>query len=165
MILEHTLKNTGKTALETDVFNHNFFMLDAQPTGPDIVVKFPFEAKSGSDWRGPGEVTGKELVYKQELPEKVSVSGAITGFGDTAKDQDFRVENRKTGLGVRQSGTNRFRGCTSGRSAPRSAPSRTSMSASNPASRTAGRRPSSSIESDLPGGDPERGRHDHAGPA
>lgn len=105
MILEHTLKNTGKTALETDVFNHNFFMLDAQPTGPDIVVKFPFEAKSGSDWRGPGEVSGKELVYKQELPEKVSVSGAITGFGDTARDQDFRVENRKTGLGVRQSGS------------------------------------------------------------
>jgi hypothetical protein len=104
LILDHTLKNTGAKALETDTFNHNFFMLDNQPTSSDIVVKFPFDAKSGSDWRGPGEIAGKELVYKQELPEKVQVSGAITGYGSTAKDQDFRVENRKTGVGVRQSG-------------------------------------------------------------
>ena len=104
LVLEHRLKNTGRKPIATSVYNHDFFMLDNQPTSADIVVKFPFEAKSGADWRGPGELAGKELVYKQELPEKVQVSGAITGYGPTAKDQDFRVENRKTGVGVRQTG-------------------------------------------------------------
>lgn len=104
LIIEHTLKNTGTKTLETDTFNHDFFMLDNQPTSPDIVVKFPFEAKSGPDWRGPGALEGKELVYRQELQKGQQVSGAITGYGPTAADHDFRVENRKTGVGVRQTG-------------------------------------------------------------
>lgn len=104
LVLEHSLKNTGKAALETDVFNHDFFMLDNQPTSPDIVVKFPFNAASGPDWRGPGEVRGKEIVYPQELQKGQSVSGEIKGYGPTAADYDFRVENRKTGVGVRQTG-------------------------------------------------------------
>jgi len=104
LVIDHWLKNTGKSTLETDVFNHDFFMLDNQPTSPDITVKFPFEPKSGADWRGPGELAGKELVYKQELPGGVSVSGEIKGYGVTAADQNFRVENRKTGIGVHQTG-------------------------------------------------------------
>jgi len=104
LVLEHSLKNTGKKALDTNVFNHDFYMLDNQPTSPDIVVKFPFDAKSGADWRGPGEVRGKEVVYQQELAKGQSVSGAITGYGATTSDHDFRVENTKTGVGVRQTG-------------------------------------------------------------
>jgi len=101
LVLEHSLKNTGKSTLETDVFNHDFFMLDHQPTGPDIVVKFAFEPKTGADWRGPGGVEGKQIVYREEL-NGPSVNGAITGFGPTKADYDFRVENRKTGVGVHQ---------------------------------------------------------------
>ena len=104
LVLEHSLKNTGKKTLDTDVFNHDFYMLDNQPTSPDIVVKFPFEGQSGPDWRGPGEVRGKELVYRQELARGQSVSGEIKGFGERAADHDFRVENKKTGVGVRQTG-------------------------------------------------------------
>jgi hypothetical protein len=104
LVLEHSLKNTGKKALDTNVFNHDFYMLDNQPTSPDIVVKFPFDAKSGADWRGLGEVRGKEVVYQQELAKGQSVSGAITGYGATTSDHDFRVENTKTGVGVRQTG-------------------------------------------------------------
>jgi hypothetical protein len=104
LVLEHRLENTGKTALETDVFNHDFYMLDNQPTSPDIVVKFPFEAKSGRDWRGPGAIRDKQIVYQQELQKGQTVSGEITGFGPTAADYDFRVENRKTGVGVHQTG-------------------------------------------------------------
>jgi hypothetical protein len=104
LVIEHSLKNTGKTPLETDVFNHDFFMLDHQSTGPDIVVKFPFEPKTGTDWRGPGGPDGKEIVYKQELANGPSVNGTITGYGATKADYDFRVENRKTGVGVHQTG-------------------------------------------------------------
>ena len=104
LVLEHSLKNTGKKALETNVFNHDFYMLDNQPTSADIAVKFPFAAQSGPDWRGPGELRGKELVYRQELQKGQTVSGEIKGYGASAADYDFRVENRKTGVGVRQTG-------------------------------------------------------------
>jgi hypothetical protein len=104
LVLEHSLTNTGKQTLETNVFNHDFYMLDDQPTSADIVVKFPFDAKSGPDWRGPGAVRDREIVYQQELQKGQTVSGEIGGFGSTASDYDFRVENRKTGVGVRQTG-------------------------------------------------------------
>ncbi len=104
LVLEHSLKNTGKQPLETNVFNHDFYMLDEQPTSPDIVVKLPFDASTGPDWRGPGGIAGRELTYRQELQKGQTVSGEIKGFGATAADYDLRVENRKTGLGVRQKG-------------------------------------------------------------
>ena len=105
LVIDYTLKNTGAKTLETQVFNHDFFMIDNTPTGPDMVVKLPFDATPGPDWRGPGELKGKELVYSAELPKGASVSGNIKGYGDTPKDHDFRVENCKTGVGVRQVGT------------------------------------------------------------
>ncbi len=42
------------------------------------------------------------MVYRQELPaDGTSVYGELAGFGDTSKDFDIRVENAKTGAGVR----------------------------------------------------------------
>lgn len=105
LVIDYALKNTGAKALETDVFNHDFFMIDNTPTGPDMVVKLPFDATPGPDWRGPGKLENKQLTYPAELPKGPSVSGTIKGHGDTAKDHDFRVENRKTGVGVRQVGS------------------------------------------------------------
>jgi hypothetical protein len=105
LILEHSLKNTGTAALDTQVFNHDFYMLDGQPTGPDIVVRFPFEPRPESEWHGPqGEVRGKEIVYREELAKGVSVSGWLKGFSDRVADHDFVIENRKTGARVRQVG-------------------------------------------------------------
>ena len=104
MVIEHTLKNTGNKPIETDVFNHNFFMLDGQPTGPDIVVSFPFEVKADRPMNGLAEVRGKELVYLSELQPRQTAQADLTGYGPSAADFDFRVENRKTGTGVRQTG-------------------------------------------------------------
>ena len=104
LVLEHSLKNTGKKAIATHVYNHNFFMLDDQPSGPDFVVKFPFDLRATADLKGLAEVRGKELVYLQELPKGQSVFTNLEGHGTTAQDYDIRVENRKTGAGVRQTG-------------------------------------------------------------
>jgi hypothetical protein len=104
MTIEHSLKNTGKKSIETNVYNHEFFMLDNQPSGPDFSVKFPFDLKAAVDFRGLAEVSGKELHYLQELGPRNTVHSELTGFGDTARDFDFRVENRKTGAGVHVTG-------------------------------------------------------------
>ena len=52
MALVHRLKNTGSNAIESDVYEHNFYMIDGQPTGPDVVVRFPFEVHATQD---PGD--------------------------------------------------------------------------------------------------------------
>jgi hypothetical protein len=77
-------------------------MIDQQPTGPDVVVKFPFEVHNKVDFRGMAETRGKELVYLKEIEKGQSVQSELTGFGTDVKDYDISEENTKTGAGVRQ---------------------------------------------------------------
>jgi hypothetical protein len=104
MTIEHTLRNTGRRAIETNVYNHNLFVIDAQPSGPDFSVTFPFELKAAASVRGPGEIRGRQIVYLKQLEDRQSVYTELAGFGGSAKDFDIRVENRRTGAGVRVTG-------------------------------------------------------------
>lgn len=103
LVLEHSLTNTGRKVIETSVYNHNFFVIDKQPTGPGIEVKFPF-AVTG-EGKGFGSVIlarDSSLVYLRELEKGENVySAGLQGFGPTADDYDVRIENLKTGAGVR----------------------------------------------------------------
>lgn len=103
LVLEHSLKNTGKRTIETSVYNHNFFLIDKELTGPNIKIKFPFELEGTG--RGVGtfaEIKGKEINYTRELKDKEDMYiGALNGFQNDAKDYDFRIENHKSGAGVR----------------------------------------------------------------
>jgi hypothetical protein len=101
LILEHSLKATGQKPIETDVYNHNFFVIDDQPSGPDITVTFPFEVRATNDLKNLAEARGSQFRYLQELGKGQYVYTELTGFGEGAKDYDIKVENRKTGAGVR----------------------------------------------------------------
>jgi hypothetical protein len=101
MTIEHSLKNNGKKPIETNVYNHNFFVIDGEPTGPDFSVKFPFDVKAAANMRGLADVNGKELFYNKELVQGQSAATELTGFSATPKDFDIRVENKKVGAGVR----------------------------------------------------------------
>ena len=103
LVLEHTLENKGSTAIETDVYNHNFFVIDNQPTGPDFVVKFPFAPKGESKGKSEkGAIDGKQIIYNDGIQkgEYFAIS-PLTGYGTTSADNDLRVENTKTQVGVR----------------------------------------------------------------
>ncbi len=104
LIVEHRLKNTGKRAIETNVYSHNFWVIDQQPSGPDFTVTFPFVPKATLDLKGLAEIRGHQLTYLRELPAGQSVFTEITGFGASPNDFDIRVENHKTGAGVRLTG-------------------------------------------------------------
>jgi hypothetical protein len=106
MTIAHTLKNTGKKPIQTEQYNHNFFMLDGTPTGPDHTVHFPFELKAQgrpipSEF---AEVKDGTISYKQELQPRQTAMSEFTGFSDKASDYDIRIENQKTGAGVRIQG-------------------------------------------------------------
>src|SRR5258706_1582932 len=104
MTIEHSLKNTGTKLIETNVYNHNFFVIDGQPTSPDFVVRFPFELKADPDLGDLAETRGKELIYRQVLPAGKSVAALLSGFGADSTGFGIPGENRKTGAGVRVTG-------------------------------------------------------------
>ncbi len=104
LILKHELKNTGTEAIDIEVYNHDFFMLDGGPTGPGMVVRFPFEPKADPALENGARISGKEIVYERELQTGQTAAGALTGYSSNVSDYDFYVENRNTGAGVEQSG-------------------------------------------------------------
>jgi len=101
--IDHALKNTGRKVIDTAQYNHNFIVIDQQVVGPDVSVHFTFAPKPERELRN-GQVRGQELTYLQELQQGQSAASPITGFGEAAKDYDFRIENRKAGAGVRITG-------------------------------------------------------------
>ncbi len=104
LVLEHRLKNTGKKRIATSVYNHNFFTMDRQPTGPDIVVRFPFVPRAARPLNDLAAIRGNDANFLREFAKGQTAFTEIEGFGATAKDYDFRIENRKTGAGVRITG-------------------------------------------------------------
>jgi hypothetical protein len=101
MLIEHVLRNKGGKTIETAVYDHNFYVIDHQTTGPNVVVRFPFAPKATKDLNGLAVLKGNDLVYTKELETGQSVFTEIEGFGTNANDYDFRIENRKSGAGVR----------------------------------------------------------------
>jgi hypothetical protein len=104
LVLEHTLKNTGKRPIETAQYNHNFFVIDGQPSGPDFAVKFPFELRPDRELKNIAEARGREIVYLREIEKGQSIITGLEGFGENASDYDITIENRKAGAGVRITG-------------------------------------------------------------
>jgi len=105
MVLEHSLKNTGTKAIESEVFDHNFPVLDKEPTGPNMQTVFPFEIKPDGQgmkgWGTIGKTSGRILNFTRELTKKEQVySPNFLGLTGTAKDYDFKIENLKTGAGM-----------------------------------------------------------------
>ncbi len=102
MVLEHRLTNTGKRAIHSNVFNHNFLVLDKQGTGPDFVISVPFAVHSSQPPnRDLAAIRGNEIVYLKKLEGHDTVATPLEGFGGSAKDNEFRVENHRIGAGIK----------------------------------------------------------------
>jgi hypothetical protein len=67
LTIDHTVQNTGSKAIDTNVYNHGFFMLDRQPTGPDTRITFAFDPKAERDLGPAAKLDGRSLVYVKEL--------------------------------------------------------------------------------------------------
>ena len=103
LVLEHSLRNTGRTRIATSVYNHNFFTLDGETTGPDFVVRFPFAPRPQRSFDGAAEVRGNDVVFLRQFEAKQTIFSELDGFGG-GRDHGFSLENRKTGAGVRVTG-------------------------------------------------------------
>jgi hypothetical protein len=105
MTIEHSLKNTGRQPIRTNVYDHNFLVLDKSAPGPGFVISLPFEIKTS---RPPAAemaaIRGKQIAYTKTLTNQERVFFPIEGFSGDPKDYDIRIENRKLGAGMRITG-------------------------------------------------------------
>jgi len=103
MVLVHRLKNTGRKAIETTVYNHNFLVLDGKAPGEGAVITVPFAIRSA---RPPNpelaKIEGNRIVYLKTLIGKDVVTAPVEGFGATASDHAIRIENSalKAGMSI-----------------------------------------------------------------
>ncbi|MEN9931518.1 MAG: hypothetical protein RIS17_91 [Pseudomonadota bacterium] len=99
LVLTHHIESIGRNPIDTEMYDHNFFVLDGQPSGPDVEVRFPW-AVEAFNIRGEGIDVGRDrLNYRNALEKPVRMQ--LKGFGPSPKDYDIIVENRRTGAGVR----------------------------------------------------------------
>jgi hypothetical protein len=105
MVLEHSLKNTGRHTIQSTVYNHNFLVLDKQPPGPDFAISVPFRILPTQP---PDErfarIQENHIVFTKVLENQDVVEIPFQGFGASPKDYDIRIENRKVGTGMRIQG-------------------------------------------------------------
>jgi len=101
LVLSHTLKNTGKRAIVTSVFDHNFLVMDKQVTGPGITVTTPIAITTIHN-RRPDYVTlqGNQLIYMKQL-DKGFVQFTDLTNGKGAADYTLKIENHNTGAAVK----------------------------------------------------------------
>lgn len=104
LVLEHELKNTGTETIDTQVYNHDFYVIDNTPTGPDMVIRFPFVPNAEKPLTNGAHIDGQQLLYDRELETGEFVYTFLSGFSNSPSDFDFTVENRKTGVGVEETG-------------------------------------------------------------
>ena len=100
LVIEHQLQNTGRKRIDTSVYDHNFFTLDNQTTGPDFVVRFPFELTPLKPLSDLAAIRGKEITFNKVFERGQTVYTELGGFGTKPSDYDIRIENRQTGAAV-----------------------------------------------------------------
>jgi len=103
MVLSHSLKNNGTKNIETNVYNHNFFVMDSQFIGKDYAVEFPFTLSGEQNGNGDfGKIESNKIIYQRELAKNEHLHYInLTGYSNNAKDYDIKIENHKTGAAVR----------------------------------------------------------------
>lgn len=105
LVIDHQLKNTGRRAIETEVYDHNFLVIDGQAPGPDITIRFPFQiAPIHPPESNLAESTGNHIRFLRQLSGEDRVYGSFHGFGSSPGDYDIRIENARIGAGLRITG-------------------------------------------------------------
>jgi hypothetical protein len=105
-VIDHRLRNTGTRPFTTNHYCHNFTRIDGYSIGPVYELTLPFAARP-KDARGLKEVAafkGQKLVFSREIKEGQDLFAELQGLGGGVADNEFRIENTRTGAGIRMVG-------------------------------------------------------------
>lgn len=102
LTLKHRLTNLGTAPILTDVYDHDFFMLDGQPTGPGFTLRFPFVPVLDTPLAPVATLDKELLTYQQPLPPAQTAASYITGYSTSPSSYDFTLTNTAHHLAVEQ---------------------------------------------------------------
>ena len=95
MVIEHSLKNTGSLAIHTSVYDHNFLVLDKQPTNAGFAITFPFNVTANpAPDKALAEIEKNKLLYRKTLTGEDRVYFSIEGFSP----DDYRIHLDNTNV-------------------------------------------------------------------
>ena len=101
MVIEHSLKNAGTRAIHTSVYDHNFLVLDKQPTNAGFSITFPFEVTADAPPdKELAEVEKNRILYRKTLTGEDRVYFSIEGFGKSPDDYKIHIENTNVHAGM-----------------------------------------------------------------
>lgn len=98
--IDHVLHNTGEKIIETDQFNHNFFMIDGEISGPAFTISFPYTIATEDEMKDLMAIQTNELHFLKEFRD-TSLFLTLTGYSRQSEDHQVTVVNNKSGAGVR----------------------------------------------------------------
>ena len=105
MMIEHSLKNAGKLAIHTNVYDHNFLVLDKQTTSEAFRITLPFDLQvDPAPDPAMAQIRKNQILYQKSLTGEERVYFSIEGFGKTAADYKVHIENTKANVGMTISG-------------------------------------------------------------
>jgi hypothetical protein len=97
--IHHMLYNTGRSAIETTVYDHNLFVLDAQRIGPGFSLTFPWRITAYTEARNIGTIAavGDTAISFIKPPEgKEQVYAVLEGYGS----YNIKEQNRTCGIRI-----------------------------------------------------------------
>jgi hypothetical protein len=103
LLITHRLRNTGSKPINTTVYDHNFLKSIHGNGGTKIAFPFTLSAANPP----PADlmrIQSNTLTYLRPMANKERISFLVTGFGKTAADYDFTIEDAVNGGGVRVQG-------------------------------------------------------------
>jgi hypothetical protein len=103
LLITNRLRNTGQKPINTSVYNHNLLRLLKGNNGTRIAFAFALSAANPP----PADlirIQGNSLTYLRPMANKERISFLLTGFGTSATDYDFTIEDTANGGGVRVQG-------------------------------------------------------------
>ncbi len=104
MVIERSLKNTGRREIKSSTYDHNFIVLDKQPPGPDFTFRTPFRIQTTQQPDAQlAEVEDHQIKFKKPLSGEDQLAVFIQGFSDSDQDNEITIENKKMGAGVKVS--------------------------------------------------------------
>lgn len=110
MIIRHTLTNNSNHIFKTQVYNHNFFLIDHQPIGKGYAVIFPHKIDAQGILKGINQfakISNNEIIFTNNIPNGKQVYiQSVKGYNSQSEQYEFSIENRITGAGVKVVGNN-----------------------------------------------------------
>jgi hypothetical protein len=100
--LKHKLTNLGTKTIETDVYDHDFFILDGKPVGPSMSVHLGFAPIPEKPFSPVATVAGNDVSFNQAPGRPNTAQGYLTGYTGKPGEYSIAVEDKDTHVGVEQ---------------------------------------------------------------